>query len=68
MLSEHGRLAILSYHSLEDRAVKERFRALAGATGFTVVTRKAARASEAEVSVNPRARSAKLRCIEREAR
>jgi len=60
-----GRLAVIAFHSLEDRAAKEAFRALA-ARGFRVLTRKPVRPGEAEVRANPRARSARLRAVERE--
>jgi 16S rRNA (cytosine1402-N4)-methyltransferase len=60
-----GRLAVISFHSLEDRAAKEAFRALA-ARGFRPLTRKPVRPGEAEVRVNPRARSARLRALVRE--
>jgi 16S rRNA (cytosine1402-N4)-methyltransferase len=53
-----GRVAIISFHSLEDRLVKEAFR---DAGRFEVVTRKPRTASDAEIAANPRARSAKLR-------
>lgn len=67
-LGAGGRLAIIAYHSLEDRPVKHRFRELARQGGFRLLTPKALRPSTAECSRNPRARSARLRCIEREAR
>jgi len=72
--------AVIAFHSLEDRMVKERFRELAGrcvcppglpvcACGvqgdFALLTRKAIQASAAEVEGNPRARSARLRAVER---
>ena len=75
-----GRAAAISFHSLEDRMVKERFRALTRActcppdlpvcacgarAAFAAVTRKAVVAGEAEVAANPRARSARLRAVER---
>jgi len=60
-----GRLAVIAFHSLEDRAAKEAFRALA-ARGFRVLTKKPVRPGEAEVRANPRARSARLRAVERE--
>ena len=53
-----GRVAIISFHSLEDRLVKEAFR---DAGRFEIVTRKPRTASDAEIEANPRARSAKLR-------
>jgi 16S rRNA (cytosine1402-N4)-methyltransferase len=75
-----GRAGAIAFHSLEDRAVKEKFRALCQAcvcppgmpvcgcgarASFTPVTRKAAKAAEAEVARNPRSRSARLRVVER---
>jgi len=60
-----GRLVVIAFHSLEDRAAKQAFRSLA-ARGFGVLTRKPLRPSEAETRVNPRARSARLRAVERE--
>jgi 16S rRNA (cytosine1402-N4)-methyltransferase len=60
-----GRLVVIAFHSLEDRAAKEAFRSLA-ARGFRPLTRKPVRPGEAEVRVNPRARSARLRAVLRE--
>jgi 16S rRNA (cytosine1402-N4)-methyltransferase len=68
MLNPGGRLLIISYHSLEDRPVKERFRALVQGGGYTAISRKVIKPSSSETSRNPRARSARLRCIERSAR
>jgi 16S rRNA (cytosine1402-N4)-methyltransferase len=53
-----GRLAVISFHSLEDRRVKEAFR---DDQRLTVLTRKPLTPSDAETAVNPRSRSAKLR-------
>ncbi|HLW82339.1 MAG TPA: 16S rRNA (cytosine(1402)-N(4))-methyltransferase RsmH [Candidatus Acidoferrales bacterium] len=64
-LSSEARWAILSYHSLEDRMVKHSFQRLVQAGGFQILTKKPIQAGEAEVQENPRARSAKLRVIER---
>jgi 16S rRNA (cytosine1402-N4)-methyltransferase len=61
-----ARLAVITFHSLEDRIVKHGFRALAaGREALQVVTRKPVVPGDAEVARNPRARSAKLRAIER---
>ncbi|MBA3885492.1 MAG: 16S rRNA (cytosine(1402)-N(4))-methyltransferase RsmH [Acidobacteria bacterium] len=61
-----ARLAVITFHSLEDRLVKHGFRALAaGSEALGVLTRKPIVPGEEEVGRNPRARSAKLRGIER---
>jgi 16S rRNA (cytosine1402-N4)-methyltransferase len=62
-----GRLAVISFHSLEDRIVKHAFRGLAAgdAPAVRLLTRRPVVAGEAEVKENPRARSAKLRAVER---
>jgi 16S rRNA (cytosine1402-N4)-methyltransferase len=61
-----ARLAVITFHSLEDRIVKHAFRALAQAeAALRVVTRRPTSPSDDEVARNPRARSAKLRAIER---
>lgn len=61
-ISERGRLAIISFHSLEDRIVKNTFR---DDPRWNVLTKKPLRPSEHEVEQNPRSRSAKLRVAER---
>jgi 16S rRNA (cytosine1402-N4)-methyltransferase len=61
-----ARLAVISFHSLEDRVVKHVFRGLAhGAAALRILTRRPLVPGEAECDRNPRARSAKLRAIER---
>jgi 16S rRNA (cytosine1402-N4)-methyltransferase len=62
-----GRLAVIAFHSLEDRIVKHTFRALAQREGavLKVLTRKPIVPDEDELRRNPRARSAKLRAAER---
>ncbi|HEX7193303.1 MAG TPA: 16S rRNA (cytosine(1402)-N(4))-methyltransferase RsmH [Thermoanaerobaculia bacterium] len=63
-----GRLAIITFHSLEDRIVKHTFRALERETALaTVLTRKPILPTDEEIAANPRARSAKLRVAERTA-
>ena len=57
-----GRVAVISFHSLEDRIVKNAFR---GDDRWNVLTKKPLRPSDEEVQQNPRARSAKLRVAER---
>ena len=63
VLRPGGRLVVIAFHSLEDRIVKQKFRA-ATATG-RVLTKKVVTAGNEEVQRNPRARSAKLRAWER---
>jgi 16S rRNA (cytosine1402-N4)-methyltransferase len=81
LLAPGGRCAIISFHSLEDRLVKTRFRDLAWTSSLPprlaekagervdavceIITRKAVFASDAEVARNPRARSARLRAVRR---
>jgi 16S rRNA (cytosine1402-N4)-methyltransferase len=80
LLRVGGRAAVIAFHSLEDRKVKEAFRALVGACrcppgfpvcvcggqgNFALVSKKAIAASEAEVEANPRSRSAHLRVVEK---
>lgn len=64
-LKPGGRLAIISFHSLEDRIVKLAFRAYIHDQVGVLVTKKPIVASREELNVNPRARSAKLRIIEK---
>ena len=65
LLKPGGRLAVVTFHSLEDRIVKWRFRTWAEAGLLRVLTRKPRVPNEAELAENPRARSAKLRVAER---
>jgi len=66
LLRAGARLAVITFHSLEDRIVKHVFRALAaGEETIRILTRKPVVPADAEVARNPRARSAKLRAIER---
>ena len=65
VLKPQGRLAILTYHSLEDRAVKQAFAQGAREGLWMLLTKKPVCPAEAEIAGNPRARSAKLRAVER---
>jgi 16S rRNA (cytosine1402-N4)-methyltransferase len=61
-----ARLAVISFHSLEDRIVKHTFRALEKTgEGLRILTKRPVTPADDEVARNPRARSAKLRAIER---
>lgn len=74
-LKPTGRLVVISFHSLEDRIVKHRFRSMAevnqpmvkeeGSARFRVLTKKPLVPTEVEIERNPAARSAKLRALER---
>jgi len=65
ILKRRGRICIISFHSLEDRMVKEAFRRLEKQGEVRIVTKKPVTPSEEERERNPRSRSAKLRCAER---
>jgi len=79
-MQQGGRVAVISYHSLEDRMVKEAFRRESGVClcpprlpacvcgarkALEVLTRRAIRPSDAEIERNPRSRSARLRAAEK---
>ena len=64
-LSSGGRLAVISFHSLEDRIVKNFFRDKAKAGVAKLINKKPITPSEEELKRNPRSRSAKLRVIEK---
>lgn len=64
-LKDGGRLAIITFHSIEDRIVKHLFRTYAQNQKGTVVTKRPITATDEELAVNKRARSAKLRIFEK---
>ena len=64
-LAPDARLAVITFHSLEDRIVKHTFRALQADGAVRVLTKRPVTPTEVEVERNPRARSAKLRAVER---
>ena len=64
-LKKGGRICVISFHSLEDRMVKETFRRLDTDGMMRRITKKPITPSEEEKQRNPRSRSAKLRCAER---
>jgi 16S rRNA (cytosine1402-N4)-methyltransferase len=68
LLKPGGRLAVISFHSLEDRIVKQAFSEVAGNrydTDFKLLTKRPVVADDTEKVFNPRARSAKLRALQR---
>ncbi len=83
ILAPGGRLVVVTFHSLEDRIVKDHMRKAAGrvsagsryapslapvaAVSFDDITRKAVQPSHEEIAANPRSRSAKLRAVEKKA-
>jgi 16S rRNA (cytosine1402-N4)-methyltransferase len=60
-----GRWVVLTYHSLEDRPVKQAFQRLEREGSFRVLTKKVIRPNQEEIKTNPRARSAKMRVAEK---
>jgi 16S rRNA (cytosine1402-N4)-methyltransferase len=65
LLKPGGRLVLISFHSLEDRRVKDAFREASRTKEFEVLTKKPVVASEQEQMRNPRSRSAKMRAAEK---
>ncbi len=65
LLAPGGRAVVISFHSLEDRIVKQTWRRLEAEGGVRVLTKRPVTPGAAELSANPRSRSAKLRAVER---
>lgn len=65
LLNAGGRMAVIAFHSLEDRIVKQAFKHMAHNGVVKIITKKPLRPSEGEIQTNPRARSARLRIAER---
>ena len=64
-LAVGGKMIVITFHSLEDRIVKYAFRELARTKNFSLLTKKPVVPSRAEIAENPRARSSKLRGMQR---
>jgi len=65
ILEHSGRAVFLSYHSLEDRIVKNKLKELSKAGEFKILTKKAIKATRTQALLNPRARSIRVRAAEK---
>jgi 16S rRNA (cytosine1402-N4)-methyltransferase len=65
LLEANGRVAVIAFHSLEDRLVKEDFRNRSRSGVYQLLTKRPLRPSPEEVAANPRSRSARLRAAKR---
>lgn len=66
VLRPGGRIVVVSFHSLEDRIVKNTFKQFQKEKQAIILTKKPIQATQTEIRLNPRSRSAKLRCIQKE--
>ena len=65
LLDKHGKLCVISFHGLEDKIIKKVFRELKREKGAEIITKNVIRPGKEEIARNPRARSARLRVIEK---
>jgi 16S rRNA (cytosine1402-N4)-methyltransferase len=65
LLNKGGRICVISFHSLEERVVKLKFREAAGKGRIKLITKKPIRPSLEEIKTNPRSRSARLRAAQK---
>ncbi len=65
LLSPGGRMLVISFHSLEDRIVKQKWRSITDTGQYKLITKKPIIPQESEILENPRSRSSKLRIIEK---
>ena len=65
LLKSGGRLAVISFQSMEDRLVKQAFRSAEQAGDARILTKKPVTPADDELARNPRSRSAKLRAVEK---
>jgi 16S rRNA (cytosine1402-N4)-methyltransferase len=65
LLNQGGRIVLISFHSLEDRIIKQDFKKNASDGVYKILTKKVVTASQEEIYLNPRSRSAKIRAAEK---
>jgi 16S rRNA (cytosine1402-N4)-methyltransferase len=65
LLNQGGRIVLISFHSLEDRIIKQDFKKNASDGIYKILTKKVVTASQEEIYLNPRSRSAKIRAAEK---